>query len=510
MNKNNTKDSMRIEVKNFGPIVKANIDLRPLTVFVGPSNTGKSYLAILVYALHRFFSGDTGFIRTRYPRYFHPSFLSYGQDLSKLSVDNLIKIAHQLASSEKKPVINLAPHVAELMSSCFGQLGEYISDEIGRCFGIKEKKVFIRKGQLKPPDIRLYPKMAAGSQFGEHKLTFGKKSRFQVEIPNQTPIPVLLQDFDEEFGFQKRMLLSAARRLSEKNLRDKEDKKDYLKHEFFSQICIMLLPTLFGILNSQAFYLPADRTGVMHSHNVVVSALISSATAAGLRPSVQTPMLTGVLADFLEQLIDIEQRKSRLKQGSGRIAESIEKDVLGGLIEITRSSATAYPTFRYQPDGWKSNLLLSNASSMVSEIAPLVLYIRHIVRPGNILIVEEPESHLHPGMQVRLIRQLAALVKLGVRVVITTHSEWLLEELSNIVMRSSLPKSKLNESVGGKTSLLPEQVGVWLFETKLRPKGSFVKEIPIGETGFDADYEKVAVALHNQYAEISSQLNGEE
>ena len=44
-----------INVKNFGPIEKAEIDLRPLTVFVGESNTGKTYLAALIYALHQHF-----------------------------------------------------------------------------------------------------------------------------------------------------------------------------------------------------------------------------------------------------------------------------------------------------------------------------------------------------------------------------------------------------------------------------------------------------------------------
>ena len=48
-------DSMRtrvqIEVRDFGPIASARVDLRPLTVFVGPSNTGKTYLSILIYAL---------------------------------------------------------------------------------------------------------------------------------------------------------------------------------------------------------------------------------------------------------------------------------------------------------------------------------------------------------------------------------------------------------------------------------------------------------------------------
>ena len=42
-----------ISVKDFGPIEEATVDLRPLTIFIGPSNTGKSYLAGLFYALHR-------------------------------------------------------------------------------------------------------------------------------------------------------------------------------------------------------------------------------------------------------------------------------------------------------------------------------------------------------------------------------------------------------------------------------------------------------------------------
>ena len=32
----------RIDVEHFGPIERAGVDVRPLTVFIGPSNTGKS------------------------------------------------------------------------------------------------------------------------------------------------------------------------------------------------------------------------------------------------------------------------------------------------------------------------------------------------------------------------------------------------------------------------------------------------------------------------------------
>ena len=53
--------NIHMKVKNFGPIEKAEIDLRPLTVFMGESNTGKTYLAALIYALHKNFGGISQF-----------------------------------------------------------------------------------------------------------------------------------------------------------------------------------------------------------------------------------------------------------------------------------------------------------------------------------------------------------------------------------------------------------------------------------------------------------------
>lgn len=49
--------NVHIAVQNFGPIENAEINLRPLTVFVGESNTGKTYLSAIIYALHQTFEG---------------------------------------------------------------------------------------------------------------------------------------------------------------------------------------------------------------------------------------------------------------------------------------------------------------------------------------------------------------------------------------------------------------------------------------------------------------------
>ena len=95
---------------------------------------------------------------------------------------------------------------------------------------------------------------------------------------------------------------------------------------------------------------------------------------------------------------------------------------------------------------------------MVSELAPVVLYLRHVVRPEDVIIIEEPEAHLHPAMQVEFTRQLAAAVRAGVRVIATTHSERILEELANLVRISGLSEAD-RKDIGGGIALEPHEVG---------------------------------------------------
>ncbi len=42
---------MNIIVENFGPVKRADVEIRFLTIFVGPNATGKSYVAYLVHSL---------------------------------------------------------------------------------------------------------------------------------------------------------------------------------------------------------------------------------------------------------------------------------------------------------------------------------------------------------------------------------------------------------------------------------------------------------------------------
>ena len=167
------------------------------------------------------------------------------------------------------------------------------------------------------------------------------------------------------------------------------------------------------------------------------------------------------------------------------------------------SSDTNYPQFLYRPKGWNRDLALMRASSMVSELAPLVLYLRHVVWVGDVLIIEEPESHLHPAMQVEVIGWIARIVRAGIRVIVTTHSEWVLDGLANIVRASRVSEGG-DHAHDRRPVLEPSSVGVWLFRHG-GADGVMVEEAVIDDSGmYPSGFDEVAVRLHNRWADIES------
>ena len=51
------RKNLKLAVKNFGPIREGEVEFKPLTVFIGPNNSGKSYMATLLYSLARSLTG---------------------------------------------------------------------------------------------------------------------------------------------------------------------------------------------------------------------------------------------------------------------------------------------------------------------------------------------------------------------------------------------------------------------------------------------------------------------
>ena len=494
------QDDYRLDVEHFGPIERANVDIRPLTVFIGPSNTGKSYLAVLIYVLHRCLGGadGTGYGRTPWPA-LH-SDISSGITTPNADVlKDLTTWAGKASSERPVPALpaDVATHIQSVLTDA-KWLESSLTNELRRCFGVDRLDVLVRRpGTGVRTRVGFGDAGEAGRKTARYEFGFGSgEHRLSGHVP---PISSRLPD--------ARRLAKLVSEFTAWNPFDEDvAEDDFDTGSFFLALVGHLFRALIAPLRRHAYYLPADRTGVMHSHQVVVSTLVQSATTAGLRPSTNVPMLSGVLADFLNQLIGMSggRRRARRKPVAD-LADYLERAVLKGAVALTRNE-TGYPRFTYRPDGWDDDLPLMRTSSMVSELAPVVLYLRHLIQRGNVLIIEEPESHLHPAMQAAFARELARLVRSGVRIVMTTHSEWFLEQIGNLVRLASLPEDRRTDISGADVALRPDEVGAWLFRPG--PRGSVVEEVEVDpDTGlFPTDYDEVSRSLYNEGADIFNRL----
>lgn len=78
----------------------------------------------------------------------------------------------------------------------------------------------------------------------------------------------------------------------------------------------------------------------------------------------------------------------------------------------------------------------------VSQILP-VLVALHAAQPGQLVFLEEPETHLHPRAQTALAEILGAAAERGVQVVLETHSSLLLLAVQTLVAEGKVSASKV-------------------------------------------------------------------
>ena len=504
---------LKLEVSNFGPIAEASVELRPMTVFVGPSNTGKSYLATLIYALHQFFGAYSGLEIVegattssffRRPRMMIPVF---EMELSVDDVDILaswaenerLRVESTHGSSASSSESNLPVEISNMVRlalSSVASLSSYFDEEISRCFGVVKSDSLVRYSDNDE---------MAHSVFGTISNELDDGSAYKYEI-GATTEGANIKAFVPYSG-----LVRLAKSLHTSWFRlDPFDSGDLRERRARAHLAVLTgvaMAHSVGSIGQPAHYLTADRAGVMHTHRALVLSLVSNASRALARDESSLPTFSGVYGDFLEKLVALSSPTGGAGSSDHPVALGIERDVLHGTIRV-ENNPVGFPLFLYRPDGWNRDIPLMNVSSMVSELAPVVLYLRHVVQPGDTLIIEEPESHLHPGAQVEFTRLLAAAVKAGIRIIITTHSEWVLEELANLVRMSELSPERREGLEAADFALTTDEVGAWFFDPGGEDGGSVVREIPLDvDSGtFPSGFGLVTADLYNRWVEITSRV----
>ena len=85
-------------------------------------------------------------------------------------------------------------------------------------------------------------------------------------------------------------------------------------------------------------------------------------------------------------------------------------------------------------------------------------------------MIDEPELNLHPSNQRKLARLLAKLANHGLRVIISTHSDYIVREVNSMIMLSKQNEiqSALMKRFGYSEdeTLSPDKVAAWLFSNQ--------------------------------------------
>ena len=151
--------NVEIAVKNFGPIGEAKIDLRPLTVFVGPSNTGKTYFSTLIYALEGVFTGHS-----KFPGRFKRLGIHGFNDLLNQNWNAIRSILKKLNTSDQS--IKFSDLPPEIRASLESDLKdpESTANELMRCFDLNSITELIRLKNGQRSEMNVSLEVGRGNQ----------------------------------------------------------------------------------------------------------------------------------------------------------------------------------------------------------------------------------------------------------------------------------------------------------------------------------------------------------
>ncbi len=134
--------------------------------------------------------------------------------------------------------------------------------------------------------------------------------------------------------------------------------------------------------------------------------------------------------DYTRSIPDLSKGKRDLHES--KLFDHI-KDMMDGYYRTSGEDIRFISKFRKEKH---FDIPLHLASSSVRGLSDFYFFLRHKAEENTLLIIDEPESHLDTHNQRLLARLLASIVRVGLKVLITTHSDYLIKEINNLIMLS--------------------------------------------------------------------------
>jgi len=434
---------MKINIKNLGIIQNAEIDLsKDLIVFTGYNNTGKTYLNYLLYGLYKIPFG-------RIQKQFYP--LVEIEDLS----DNYVC---------------LQTNISKLFNQKFKEI-EQIYENL-----LIEFCVTIFDSSKIKPEIKL--------SFDENKINFWLAS-FEKNYKTETNFftgfnKVSLNDDKGKVEFSNGSLKFSFERISKTNEFYKQFKENlseivklnaYMDFERIMNKIANFNHIFQRDYNPKTYFFVAERATLnQYSNDLVFSKAEKYEQNSNPYPSETDKNEKKVEADYplavneYIKLVYAGNLKRTIKKDSAfaTYATELEQTILDkGRVIIDDNGL-----IKFQLQN-KSLLELHETSSTVKSLVGFIIYLRHLCEIGDIIFIDEPELNLHPKNQIVFARILAKLINKGIKIILSTHSDFFTKELSSLVLlykdRNEADKYWEMYGINEEYFINPEKVGLYSF-----------------------------------------------
>jgi predicted ATP-dependent endonuclease of OLD family len=399
---------LKIKFYNLGTIKETELDLRPLTIIIGPNNSNKTYIAYSTY----------GLLQASRNRSIHSGVEFQVKDnAATLKIDNKFK---EFIDADCR----------QICDAFTANLTTFFQDSSRKLFNATRFELFASAEEVDQTLQRLNSKPLSDFNKSEYDASYDEGT-ITIRL-NQLNATKGLRSGEVDFAFYY----------------------EFIRHLF-----------------SQQFLLPAERNAFIITYKVLLNKRFSLLRDRERRmfgkqdeSDLQSRFLREQgdirypqpIEDFLDMLSDIELTHKQVKiprsaENNGQrngaphdsfadVARQIERYIQGG--NTTSYSPTTLGGSEIMVKVKKGlDIDLYNASSSIKQLAPLLLYLRYRAAENQLLIIDEPEMNLHPESQVKLLEILAILVNAGVKVMLTTHSPYLMAHLNNLVLNEQHSES---------------------------------------------------------------------
>ena len=411
---------MTITVQNLGVLKHATFELGNLTVICGNNNTGKTYAT---YALF--------------------GFLNYWKENLQVTV----------RPSRILPL--LKDGIVQMDVSAIAARSTQILDSSCREYTRQLYRVFASKA------------------------SYFRNSRFRVQLPPEEILHKATSvSFERNIRSNKGDIISLTKNEGETHLVVSllaDNPRIALPRTSISSLLSDAVnEILFGSFFPRPFIASAERTGAAIFRKELNFARNRLLEEMGHPDQVIDPMKlwrkvyqdyplpVKANVDFTRQLGEVTKRDSFLTKHHDWVLGDFS-DIIGGYYVVGNNDV-----LYFKPTRARRKLSMVESSSAVRSLLDVGFYLRHVAERGDLLMIDEPELNLHPENQRRLARLFVRLVNLGIRVFVTTHSDYIVKELNTLIMlNQKTPNTKriaTEEGYRNEDLLSPDDVRVYIAE----------------------------------------------